>query len=87
MLVDKGANTDWQHQIFQTGISQAYNLAWGFSKKATALRLSGSYDDQEGIVRHSGLKRLTGRLNGTQKFLNDKLRFDVTFTASNVKNE
>ncbi len=85
--VDKGANTDWQDVIFRTGISQNYNLGWGFSNKGTALRLSGSYDDQKGIVENSGLKRLTGRANLTQKFLNDKLKFDATFTYSNVKNE
>ncbi|MDB5229977.1 MAG: hypothetical protein JWN76_782 [Chitinophagaceae bacterium] len=87
LLVDKGANTDWQDEIFQTGISQNYNLGWGFARKTTALRLSGSYDDQKGIIRNSGLKRLTGRVNFSQKFMKDRLRFDATFTASNVKNE
>lgn len=86
-LVDKGANTDWQDQIFRTGFSQNYNLGWGFSKNATALRLSGSYDDIQGIVKNSGLKRLTGRVNFTQKFIEDKLRFDATLTYSNVKNQ
>ena len=85
--VDKGFNTDWQDQIFRTGLSQNYNLGWGISRKSTSLRLSGSYDDIKGIIENSGLKRLTGRANLTQKFLNDKLRFDVNLTYSNVKNE
>ncbi len=84
--VDKGANTDWQDQIFRTGYSQNYNLGWGISRKSTAVRISGSYDDQKGIIQNSSLKRLTGRLNFTQKFINDKLKFDGTFTFSNVKN-
>ena len=84
---DKGASTDWQKQIYQTGVSQNYNLSWGFSQKVTALRVSGSYDDQQGIIKNSSLKRLTGRANLTQKFLNDKLKFDVTLTYSNVKNQ
>ena len=83
--VDKGYSTDWQDQIFRTGVNQNYNLSWGFNKKATALRLSGSYDDQQGIVKNSGLKRLTGRANLTQKFLDEKLKFDVNLTYSNVK--
>ncbi|GAC1597349.1 MAG: TonB-dependent receptor [Ginsengibacter sp.] len=87
LLVDKGASTDWQDQIFRTGVSQNYNLGWGFANNGTALRVSGSYDDQEGIIRNSGLKRLTGRLNFSQKFLNDKLKFEGTFTAANVKNQ
>ena len=86
-LINKGANTDWQDEIFRTGFSQNYNLGWGFSKNATMLRLSGSYDDQQGIVKNSGLKRLTGRANFSQKFLSDKLKLDATLTYSNVKNQ
>ncbi|MBS1607698.1 MAG: SusC/RagA family TonB-linked outer membrane protein, partial [Bacteroidetes bacterium] len=87
LSIDKGANTNWQDEIFQTGISQNYNLGWGFSNKGTALRVSGSYDDQKGIVKNSSLKRYTGRVNFSQKFLKDKLKFDATFTYSNVKNQ
>jgi TonB-dependent starch-binding outer membrane protein SusC len=85
-LVDKGNSTDWQDQIYQTGVSQNYNLSWGFAQKGTALRLSGSYDNQEGIIKHSSLERLTGRINFSQKFINDKLRFDITTTFGRVKN-
>ena len=84
--MNKGYSTDWQDQIFQTGISQNYNLGWGVSHKSTDFRLSGSYDDINGTVKTSGLKRLTGRANLTQKFINDRLRFDVALTYSNVKN-
>lgn len=84
---DKGASTDWQDEIFQTGVSQNYNLSWGFSNKGTALRLSGSYDNQEGIIKNSELKRVTTRANFSQKFLkSEKLRLDATVTYSNVKN-
>jgi TonB-dependent starch-binding outer membrane protein SusC len=84
--VDRGANTDWQDEIFRTGVGQNYNLGWGISRKSTAVRVSGSYDDQQGIVKNSSLKRLTGRLNFTQKFINDRLKIDGNFTYSNVKN-
>lgn len=85
--VDKGYTTDWQDQIFRTGVNQNYNLGWGFAHKSTALRLSGSYDDIQGIIKSSGMKRITTRANLTQKFLNDKLKFDINLTYSNVKNQ
>jgi iron complex outermembrane receptor protein len=85
--IDKGANTDWQDEIFRTAISQNYNLGYGFNTKSTNLRLSGSYDNQEGIIRNSSLKRLTVRGNFTQRFLKDKLKFDIASTYSNTKNE
>lgn len=86
-LIDGGANTDWQKEIFRAAISQNYNLSWGWSQKSTIIRLSGSYDNQEGIVRNSALKRLTARANVTQKFLKDKLKFDLATTYSNTQNE
>lgn len=85
-LINKGANTDWQDEIFQTGVSQNYNLSWGFAKTRTSLRLSGSYDNQEGIVKTSELKRLTGRANFSHKFYKDKLKLEASLTYANVKN-
>ena len=86
-LIDKGANTDWQDEIFRTAISQNYNLGWGFGNKKTTLRVSGSIDNQQGIVKNSGLKRATARVNFTQNFLqNDALRLEVTANYSNIKN-
>lgn len=87
LSVDKGYNTDWQDQIFRTGISQNYSLAWGISQKNTTFRISGSYDDIAGIVKNSGLKRLTARTNFSQKLLNDKLKIEGTIAYSNVKNQ
>lgn len=85
--IDKGANTDWQDEIFRTAISQNYNLGYGFNTKSTNLRLSGSYDNQEGIIENSSLNRLTVRANLSQKFFKDKLKFDIASTYSTTKNE
>jgi TonB-linked SusC/RagA family outer membrane protein len=88
-VVDYKANTDWQDVIFRTGISQSYNLGYGNAtagKNVTTYRFNFGYDNQEGTVEKSALKRLTGRLNASQALLNDKIRIDLNFTASQVKN-
>ena len=85
--IDNGANTDWQDQIFRQAISQNYNLSWAYSNKGTTARLSASYDDQQGIVRNSGLKRITTRANLGQKLFNDKLKLEANITYSNTKNQ
>ncbi len=85
--IDNGASTDWQDQIFRQAISQNYNLSWAYSNKGTTARLSASYDDQQGIVRNSGLKRNTTRANLGQKLLNDKLKLEANITYSNTKNQ
>ena len=86
-LIDKGNNTNWQDQIFQNALSEALNLGWGFSKKGSSLRLSGSYDNQNGIIKTSNLQRLTARANFSQKFAQDKLKFDAQVSYSNVKKQ
>ena len=86
-LIDNGANTDWQDEIFRTAISQNYNLSWGYNVGGTTARLSGSYDDQQGIVRNSALKRLTARANISQMLLNNKLKLELASTYSNTKNQ
>ncbi len=83
----KGSDTDWQDEIFRKTISQNYNLSYGFSKKKTNVRISGSFDDQQGIIKKSYLKRLTSRANFSKTFLsNDALKLDITATYSNLKN-
>ena len=84
--VDKGASTDWQDEIFQTGIAQNYNLGWGINTKGTTVRLSGSYDNQKGIVKTSALQRYTAKANISQKLINDKLLLNANLTYGNVKN-
>jgi iron complex outermembrane receptor protein len=86
--IDKGASTDWQDQIFRETWSQNYNLSWGINTAGgTTARVSGSYDNQVGIVRNSGLKRWTGRANVGQRLLDDRLRLDANLTYSNTQNQ
>lgn len=85
--IDNGTNTNWQDQIFRQAISQNYNLSWGYNNKGTTMRLSGSYDDQQGVIYNSGLKRLTGRANISQKLFNDKLKLEANVTTSNTDNQ
>jgi TonB-dependent starch-binding outer membrane protein SusC len=84
--INLGANTDWQDLIYRPAYSQNYNVSFGGAKGSTNYRLNFGYDNQNGIIENSGLDRLTGRLNASQGFFKDKLRFDLSFTASNVKN-
>lgn len=86
-VINLGANTDWQDEIFRSGISQNYNLGFGGAKGSSTYRFNFGYDDQNGIIENSGLQRLTGRINASQGLFKDKVKLDLAFTASNVKNE
>jgi len=83
-VVDFGGRTDWQDEIFRTAITQNYNLGYGGGTDKTLYRVSISYMNQEGIIKNTGLERLTGRVNTTHKMIDDKIRLDINLTASEI---
>lgn len=85
--INKGANTNWQDQIFRKAVSQTVNLGFGGAKDGFTYRASFGYDDQNGIIKKSGLKRLTGHLNANQSLFKDVVKLDLTLAGSNVKNQ
>lgn len=87
VLEDFGASTDWQKEITQTAYTQNHNLSFsGGSDKITYYGSFG-FQDQEGILKNSKLKRYTGRINVSQKFLEDRLTVDVNLNATNTFNQ
>jgi len=60
-------NTDWQDQIFQTGIMQDYNLSYSSGTENSTSRYSAEYLKQEGAVIQTAFERYSFRANNTQK--------------------
>ncbi len=84
---DAGANTDWQDYITRTSISHNQNLAYSRGFSTGALRASLGYQDQQGVLKNSYMKRFTGRINGQKSLLDGKLNLDLSATYSNVSRE
>lgn len=82
-----GAETDWQDYITRTSVSNTQNLGYSKGFKTGSVRASFGYENVQGILEHSYMKRLTGRVNGTKSFLDEKLNLDLSATYSNVKRE
>ncbi|HPQ98437.1 MAG TPA: TonB-dependent receptor [Saprospiraceae bacterium] len=78
-----GAETDWQDELFRTAFTHNHNLSFGGGNDGGNYRFSLSYLNQEGVIQESGLQRLTGRFNGSKKFIKDKLNLTAQFTVSN----
>lgn len=74
---DKGANTDWQDEIFRTGIAQDYDLSISGGGNKTTYRASLGFGDQQSIVIGSDFKRATSRINVNHTMLDDRLTFDL----------
>ncbi|PZX47585.1 SusC/RagA family TonB-linked outer membrane protein [Algoriphagus chordae] len=86
-LLDFGANTDWQDELTQTGISNDINFSMsGANKESFSYFASVGFQDQEGILKNSELKRYSGKLNMNQKAWNGRLNVDYNLTASHTEN-
>lgn len=74
---------DWQDYIYRTALSHNHHLSLTGSQGDLRYSTSLSYDDKQGIIIRSGLKRYQGRVNLTQK-VNKRLRVDFTANYSST---
>ncbi|TFH27310.1 MAG: SusC/RagA family TonB-linked outer membrane protein, partial [Bacteroidia bacterium] len=79
---DYGANTDWFKETTQTAIEQSHNLALSGGTDKTKYRASFNYRDGDGVILNTGYTRYNGRLNLSQKAINDRLTVDLNIGAT-----
>jgi iron complex outermembrane receptor protein len=80
--INLGSDTDWQEEITRTALSHSHNLSFGGGGQGGDYRFSLGYLDQEGIIVNSGIKRLSGRFNGSKKFIDDRLKIGTNMTVA-----
>lgn len=74
---------DWQDHIYRTAISHQHHVSLTGKSGDTNYATSLSYNDNQGIVIRSGLKRYQGRVNLTQKISN-KLKATATLNYAST---
>ncbi|MEI3157377.1 MAG: TonB-dependent receptor [Muribaculaceae bacterium] len=80
-------DTDWQDEVFRTGLIQNYHLSIDGGSDKFTYSMSGSWFSQQGTVIGSSYTRFTGRLNTTYKatpWL--KVGENISFMAGVAKN-
>lgn len=83
---DHGGNTDWQDVIYRTAITKNNSFSFAKSTDSGNYYVSLSQMDQEGLIEQSAFKRMTGRINAAESFLDNKrLKVKVNLTASETK--
>ncbi|KDN55622.1 TonB-denpendent receptor [Flavobacterium seoulense] len=83
---DHGGNTDWQDVIYRTAITKNNALSFGKQTETGNYYASIAHMDQEGIIQNSNFKRLSGRINAAESFLDNKrLKLKMNLTASETK--
>jgi TonB-dependent starch-binding outer membrane protein SusC len=86
VLEDSLANTDWQKQITRSALTKNHNLTLSGGADKLTYYASLGMQDQEGIIKNSNMQRYSGRINVSQKLLNDKLTIDVNLNAGQTIN-
>lgn len=80
------ANTDWQSEIYETGIGQDHNVNLSGGVNFLPYRLSLGHTDKKGILKTDRFTRNTVNLNLSPGFLDNTLQFNINAKASFVKN-
>ncbi|RXF68671.1 SusC/RagA family TonB-linked outer membrane protein [Arcticibacter tournemirensis] len=79
-------NTDWQEEVFKTGIVQDHNISFSGGAKDNRYFISGNYQSNSGTTIGSKSERLSLRANtSSQREFSDKvtLRFGENIALSN----
>lgn len=84
---DFGGDTDWRQELIDDAYSYTTNASVSGGFENTNYMASVNYRDNQGIVNGVSNKRLNTRINLSQGALNNKLRFNVNLSFTNVDYE
>ena len=85
--VDLGSDTDWLGAVTQSGVSQIHNVSLSGGSASTSYRASVNFRDVQGIALNTGFQRINGRLNLTQRALNDKGTFTLNIASTSQESQ
>jgi TonB-dependent starch-binding outer membrane protein SusC len=77
-----GKSVDALDAILRSGSVRNYNVSLGSGTENATFRFSGGYQDAQGIVQESGLKRINGALNSNFKLMEGKIGVDALLLAT-----
>lgn len=80
--VDYGGNTDWQGELEQTGFSQSHTIGISSGDDDSGLRASLTYLNNEGVIKTTGLERISANVSTHQYALDKALKFDAGLLAN-----
>ena len=86
-LDDMGGNTDWQDELTRMAISKNVNFSAAGATENSNYYAALGYEDQEGILYNSSLRRYSGRVNVSQKAFDGRVNIDFNINGSKTENE
>lgn len=80
------ANTNWQDEVLRTAVSSDYNLSVGGTVGILPYRVSVGYTSNHGIIRKTGMNRVTGSINLSPKFFDGLLQVNANIKGAYIRN-
>jgi iron complex outermembrane receptor protein len=80
------SNTDWQKQIYQSGLTTDHNLAFSGAVAKLPYRVSLGYTSRDGLLKTDNFNRTTVAVNLSPDFLKNTLQFNINFKTMIDKN-
>ncbi len=84
---DDGGNVDAFDEITQSGLLQSYNFSIGAGGDDSRYRISLGYQDEEGIIKETGIKKYNAAINTGFEFLDDRAGIDILMIANHATEE
>lgn len=81
-----GQDTDWQDEIFQTGIATDHNLSVAGKAGFMPFRVSFGYNNEKGTLQTSKYERYTAAINLSPTFLKEHLSVNLNVKGTINKN-
>ena len=75
------ANTDWQSLIYRPALGTDHNITVTGATKYVPYRVSLGFTGEQGILKTSDFKRLTGSLNLNPTFMDGNLKLNISGKA------
>ena len=82
--IDAGAETDWQEEITQSGVSHNHNLSVTGGTNTAKYVASVNYFKGTGILKTTNIDRLTGRLGTDYSIFDNKVRVNLTIATTTI---
>jgi TonB-dependent starch-binding outer membrane protein SusC len=84
---DGGANTDWQNEIYRTGITTDNNLSFSGGTETSTYYASITHANWQGVMKGTSKERTSAKVNLSHKAFNNKLTLSGNLTTSFENND
>lgn len=87
VFLDGGATTDWQDEIYQTGVATVNNLSFSGGNKHNSYLAAVTNSNWQGTMKGTGKQITTARISVNQKALKDRLTLQANIMGAFEKND